>query len=61
MGLQISTTKLRRFVLGAHGMETDDARGSAIVQSFQWQPEVVQTHTDEALAYLEGQRDGTGL
>ena len=50
MGLQIFTTKLRRFVLGAHEMEPDDARGSTIVHSFQWQPEVVQTHTDEALA-----------
>ena len=37
MGLQISTTMLRRFVLGAHGMELDDVRGSTMVQTFQWQ------------------------
>ena len=61
MGLQMSTTKLRRFVLGAYGLDTNDVRGSTIVHSFQWKPEEVRVHTDEALVYLGGQRDENGL
>ena len=35
-GTQISTTKLRLFILGTQGLKVDDARGDTIVHTFQW-------------------------
>ena len=39
MGLQISTTKLRRFILGTQGLKDDDTRGDTIVHTFRWEAE----------------------
>ena len=61
MGLQISTTKLRRFILGTQGLNDDDASGDTIVHTFQWEPEHIHMHTDEPLLYLGGQWDDNGL
>ena len=47
MGLQVSTTKLRRFILGTHGMKDDDIRGKTIVHKFQWESEQIRTQSDE--------------
>ena len=61
MGLQISTTKLRRFILGTQGLKDDDTRGDTIVHTFQWEAEEIHMHADEPLLYLGGQRDENGL
>ena len=61
MGLQIFTTKLRRFILGTQGLKYDDARGATIVHTFQLEPEQIRMQTDEQLLYLGGQRDNNGL
>ena len=57
LGLQISTTKLRRFILGTQGIPENDQRGDTIINTFRWELEQIQTHKDELLAYLGGQRD----
>ena len=57
IGLQISTTKLRGFSLGTHGLKKDGAKRSTIVHTFQWKPEQIRMQTDEPLLYLGGQRD----
>ena len=61
MGLQISTTKPRRFILGTHGLKHDDEIGATIVHTFQWEPEQIRMQTNEPLLYLGGQRDDNGL
>ena len=51
MEMQIFTTKLRRFVLRANGLDAEDKRGTTIVRLFHQKQEAV-------LKYLSEQRDG---
>ena len=49
MWLQISTTKLRLFILCTHGLKDDDAKGDTIVHTFQWELEQIDMQTDDPL------------
>ena len=53
MGLKISTTKLRRYILDTHGMKEDvTSEDKTIVHKFLWKPEPIRTQSDKPLLYL---------
>ena len=61
MGLQISTSQIRRFIIGTQGLKYDYARGATLVRAFQWELDQRLMQTDKPLLYLGGQQDNHGL
>jgi hypothetical protein len=59
MGLQISTTKLRRFVLVHSGLETEGT-GSTTIHHTDWTSEEIKIQQEGSMTYLGGMRDLEG-
>ena len=61
MGLQLSTAKLRRFVLVHSGVQEDTDITTMIVHNYGWSEVKVEAQDNGVLEYLGGKRDTTGL
>ena len=60
MGLQLSTNKLRRFVMVNSGMQDDTDTAITIVHNYGWSEVTIEAQDDGVLEYLGGKRDTSG-
>ena len=60
MGLHLSTSKLRRFVMVNSGLQEDAEAAATIVHNYGWTEVTVEAQENGVLEYLGGKRDTTG-